>query len=161
MWQHCKDITSQSVRFFLKSLAFLTRSLVLSFIMTVQTIAHLRLKLSQSLTMFSLLYSPWDPHKLCWKKIVFLLKIFYFSICLTSNKLYWIEDQLFHVILSYKTNVSIHTCQCRILQKWQLVNFETRQNHLTLNTMFFITFITMSNNCFCPILFSLLFDWES
>ena len=28
------------------------------------------------------------------KKNFFLLKIFYFSISLTSNKLYWIEDQL-------------------------------------------------------------------
>ena len=25
---------------------------------------------------------------------VFLLNIIYFSVCLTSNKLYWIEDQL-------------------------------------------------------------------
>ena len=50
--------------------------------------------------LFTLLYSPWDPYKLCWKKKnenVFLLKIFYFSISLTSNKLYWIEDQLANV----------------------------------------------------------------
>ena len=46
-----------------------------------------RLKLSLSLTMFTWLYLPWDPYKLCWKKnIGFFLKIFYFSMCLTSNK---------------------------------------------------------------------------
>ena len=48
--------------------------------------------------MFTWLYSPWDPYKLCWKKkIVFFLKIFYFFMCLTPNKLYWIEDQLAEV----------------------------------------------------------------
>ena len=31
------------------------------------------------------------------KKIVFLQKIFYFSTCLTSNKLYWIENQLANI----------------------------------------------------------------
>ena len=30
-------------------------------------------------------------------KIAFSLNIFYFSICLSSNKLYWIEDQLANV----------------------------------------------------------------
>ena len=44
--------------------------------------------------MFTLLYFPWDPYKLCWIKNCFLLEIFYFSTCLTSNKLYWIEDQV-------------------------------------------------------------------
>ena len=54
-----------------------------------------RLRLLSSLAMFTLLYSQWDPYKLCWmKNYVFVLKIFYFSICLISNKLYWIEDQL-------------------------------------------------------------------
>ena len=57
--------------------------------------------------MFTLLYSQWDPYKLCWKKkIVFLLKIFYFSICLTSNKLYWIEDQLADVSTRFYTSAS-------------------------------------------------------
>ena len=46
-------------------------------------------------------------YKLCWKKkIVFLLKIFYFSICLTSNKLYWIEDQLVDVSTRFYTSAS-------------------------------------------------------
>ena len=63
--------------------------------------------------------------------------------------------------ISYKRNISIQTRECRFLQKWQLVNFETRQSHLTLKTMFFTTFIILSNNCFCPILFLLLFDWEN
>ena len=54
-----------------------------------------RLRLLSSLAMFTLLYSQWDPYKICWRKnYVFVLKIFYFSICLISNKLYWIEDQL-------------------------------------------------------------------
>ena len=57
--------------------------------------------------MFTLLYSQWDPYKLCWKKkIVFLLKIFYFSICLTSNKLYWIEDKLVDVSTRFYTLAS-------------------------------------------------------
>ena len=48
--------------------------------------------------MFTLLYLQWDPYKLCRKKkIVFVLKIFYYSLCLTSNKLHWIEDQLANV----------------------------------------------------------------
>ena len=67
-----------------------------------------RLKLSLSLTMFTWLYLPWDPYKLCWKKkIVFSLKIFYFSMCFTSNKLYWIEDQLANVSTRFYTSVSL------------------------------------------------------
>ena len=31
-------------------------------------------------------------------KTIFSLNIFYFSICLTSNKLYWIEDQLYLIL---------------------------------------------------------------
>ena len=51
------------------------------------TITRSPLKLSQSLAIFTSLYSPWDPYKLCWKKKNwFFLKIFYFSICLTSDK---------------------------------------------------------------------------
>ena len=73
------------------------------------TITRSRLKLSWSLPMFTLLYSPWDPYKLCWKKkIVFSLKVFYFSICLTSNKLYWIEDQLTDVSTGFYMSVSWH-----------------------------------------------------
>ena len=36
----------------------------------------------------------------------FLWKIFYFSICFTSNKLYWIEDQLTDVSTRFYTSVS-------------------------------------------------------
>ena len=36
----------------------------------------------------------------------FLLKIFYFSICLTSNKLCWIEDQLANVATQFYTLAS-------------------------------------------------------
>ena len=32
-------------------------------------------------------------------KTIFSLNIFYFAVCLTSNKLYWIEDQLADVTL--------------------------------------------------------------
>ena len=42
------------------------------------------------------------------KKNVFLLKIFYFSICLTSNKLYWIEDQLAAVSTRFYMSASWH-----------------------------------------------------
>ena len=59
--------------------------------------------------MFTLLYSPLDPYKLYWKKkIVFLLKIFYFSICLTSHELYWIEDQLANVSPQFYMSASWH-----------------------------------------------------
>ena len=71
------------------------------------TISHSRLKLSQSLVISTSLYSPWDPYKLCWKeKNVFFLKIFHFSICLTSNKLYWIEDQLADISTRFYTSAS-------------------------------------------------------
>ena len=36
----------------------------------------------------------------------FLLNIIYFSVCLTSNKLYWIEDQLADVSTLFYTSVS-------------------------------------------------------
>ena len=39
-------------------------------------------------------------------KIVFSLNIFYFSICLSSNKLYWIEDQLADVSTRFYTSAS-------------------------------------------------------
>ena len=39
-------------------------------------------------------------------KLFFLLNIFYFSVCLTSNKLYWIEDQLSDVSTRFYTPVS-------------------------------------------------------
>ena len=42
------------------------------------------------------------------KKIVFLLKIFYFSICLTSNKLYWTEDQVADISTRFYMSVSWH-----------------------------------------------------
>ena len=71
------------------------------------TISRSRLKLSQSLVISTSLYSPWDPYKLCWKKKnVFFLKIFHFSICLTSNKLYWIEDQLADISTRFYMSVS-------------------------------------------------------
>ena len=66
------------------------------------SITHSRLKLLKLLSMFTLVYSLWDPYKLCWKKKnVFLLKIFYFCRCLTSNKLCWIEDQLADVATQF------------------------------------------------------------
>ena len=34
---------------------------------------------------------------------VFLLNIVYFSVCLTSNKLYWIEDQLTDISTRFYT----------------------------------------------------------
>ena len=71
------------------------------------TISRSRLKLSQSLVISTSLYSPWDPYKLCWKKKnVFFLKIFHFSICLTSNKLHWIEDQLADISTRFYMSVS-------------------------------------------------------
>ena len=39
--------------------------------------------------------------------MVFSLKIFYFSMCLTSNKLYWIEDQLANVSTRFYKSVSL------------------------------------------------------
>ena len=42
------------------------------------------------------------------KKVFFLLKIFYFSICLTSNKFYWIEDQLANIFTQFYMLVSWH-----------------------------------------------------
>ena len=36
----------------------------------------------------------------------FLLNIVYFSVCLTSNKLYWIEDQLADVSTRFYTSAS-------------------------------------------------------
>ena len=39
-------------------------------------------------------------------RIVFSLNIFYFSVCLTSNKLYWIEDQLAHISTQFYVSVS-------------------------------------------------------
>ena len=71
------------------------------------TITRSRLKLFWSLVMFTWLYSPWYTYKLCWKKKnCFFLKIFYFSMCLTSNKLYWIEDQLADVSTRFYTSAS-------------------------------------------------------
>ena len=94
------------------------------------TITRSRLKLFWSLAIFILLCSPWNPYELCWKfiliddvylalfamrslktlleenKIVFSLNIFYFSVCLTSNKLYWIEDQLADVSTRFYTSAS-------------------------------------------------------
>ena len=51
-------------------------------------------ELSKSLALFPC-FIHHDVFIDCWKKkkIAFLQKIFYFSTCLTSNKLYWIEDQ--------------------------------------------------------------------
>ena len=74
------------------------------------TTTCLRLKLLYSLAMFTLLYSPWDPYKLCWKKtkLFFSLNIFYFSICLPSNKLYWIEDQLANISTRFYMSASWH-----------------------------------------------------
>ena len=46
--------------------------------------------------MFKLLF---DVHQ-C-SPVFFLLNIVYFSVCLTSNKLYWIEDQLADVSTIY------------------------------------------------------------
>ena len=40
------------------------------------------------------------------EKFFLLLKIFYFSICLTSDKLYWIEDQLADVSTRFYTSAS-------------------------------------------------------
>ena len=40
------------------------------------------------------------------KKNGFRLKIFYFSICLTSNKFYWIEDQLADVSTRFYMSAS-------------------------------------------------------
>ena len=40
------------------------------------------------------------------EKFFLLLKIFYFSICLTSNKLYWIEDQLADVSTRFYRSAS-------------------------------------------------------
>ena len=39
-------------------------------------------------------------------RIVFSLNIFYFSICLSTNKLYWIEDQLTHISTQFYVSVS-------------------------------------------------------
>ena len=39
-------------------------------------------------------------------KIVFSLNIFYFSVCLTFNKLYWIEDQLTYISTRFYTSAS-------------------------------------------------------
>ena len=39
-------------------------------------------------------------------KIVFSLNIFYFFICLSSNKLYWIEDQLADVSTRFYMSAS-------------------------------------------------------
>ena len=38
--------------------------------------------------------------------MLFFLKIFHFSICLTSNKLYWIEDQLADVSTRFYMSAS-------------------------------------------------------
>ena len=38
--------------------------------------------------------------------VFFLLNIVYFSVCLTSNKLYWIEDQLADVSTRFYTSAS-------------------------------------------------------
>ena len=46
--------------------------------------------------MFKLLF---DVHQ-C-SPVFFLLNIVYFSVCLTSNKLYWIEDQLANISMIY------------------------------------------------------------
>ena len=51
--------------------------------------------------MFKLLF---DVHK-C-SPVFFLLNIIYFSVCLTSNKLYWIEDQLADVSTRFYTSAS-------------------------------------------------------
>ena len=51
--------------------------------------------------MFKLLF---DVHQ-C-SPVFFLLNIVYFSVCLTSNKLYWIEDQLADVSTRFYTSAS-------------------------------------------------------
>ena len=42
---------------------------------------------------------------------VFLLNIVYFSVCLTSNKLYWIDDQLADVSTRFYTSASWSVCE--------------------------------------------------
>ena len=51
--------------------------------------------------MFKLLF---DVHQ-C-SPVFFLLNIVYFSVCLTSNKLYWIEDQLADVSTRFYMSAS-------------------------------------------------------
>ena len=51
--------------------------------------------------MFKLLF---DVHQ-C-SPVFFLLNIVYFSVCLTSNKLYWIDDQLADVSTRFYTSAS-------------------------------------------------------
>ena len=47
---------------------------------------------------------------------VFLLNIVYFSVCLTSSKLYWIEDQLADVSTRFYTSASWSRVLC---QNWE------------------------------------------
>ena len=63
--------------------------------------------------MFTLLCSLWDPYKLCWKKkIVFLLKIFYFSlICCIGLK----TNSLMSVLKFICRQVGIDKLNCQWL----------------------------------------------
>ena len=71
------------------------------------TITRSRLKLLELLVMFT------NVHRclsfcLMFTNVhqCFLLNIVYFSVCLTSNKLYWIEDQLTDVSTRFYTSAS-------------------------------------------------------
>ena len=66
-------------------------------------------------------------------KIVFSLNIFYFSICLSSNKLYWIEDQLADVSTQFYMSVS---------WRWQVEQLAT-----WLDTIFLADFWAVHDYC--------------
>ena len=69
---------------------------------------------------------------------VFLLNIIYFSVCLTSNKLYWIEDQLADVSTRFYTSASWSIGELTVIQfRWV---------HFTFLVYFFGVFLFL--DCF-------------
>ena len=49
--------------------------------------------------------------------VFFLLNIVYFSVCLTSNKLYWIDDQLADVSTRFYTSASWSVGELTVIQQ--------------------------------------------
>ena len=81
-----------------------------------------RLKLFWSLAIFTLLYSPWDPFKLCWKKI----KLFFYKISFTFLYVYLLIS-----CTGLKTNTPTSLLDF-ILRRVGVGELNRRRNYLTV-----------------------------
>ena len=91
---------------------------------------------------------------------VFLLNIVYFSVCLTSNKLYWIDDQLADVSTRFYTSASWSVGELTVLSDYTLFRLPLLLESVNSNkiaiSLQFLTFWVLyfvSSINFFPILF--------